>query len=75
MIPSAVLMPQEMRKSFGDLPTCLFPLGGADMLTMLCRKYKNAVDRIYVVAYERHEWIERHIKMKKLPNDLSGSFR
>jgi hypothetical protein len=67
LIPSAVLMPQEMRKSFGDLPTCLFPLGGADMLTMLCRKYKNAVDQIYVVAYERHEWIERHIKMKKLP--------
>ena len=67
LIPSAVLMPQEMRKSFGDLPTCLFPLGGEDMLTMLCRKYEKAVDRIYVVTYERHEWVERYIKMKKLP--------
>lgn len=67
LIPSAVLMPHEMRKSFGDLPTCLFPLGGVDMLSMLCRKYKAAVDRIYVVSYEKHEWIERYVRIKKLP--------
>lgn len=66
LIPSAVLMPKAMRKSFGNLPTCLFPLGGSNMLSMLCDKYKAVVDRIYVVSYERHEWVERYIKTKGL---------
>lgn len=60
-------MPREMRKSFGDLPTCLFPLAGVDMLTMLYKKYKDAVDVIYVIAYEKEERIEQYIRAKKLP--------
>lgn len=67
LIPSAVLIPKEMRKSFGDIPTCLFPFNGKAMLSNIYDKYKNIVDEVYVVSHRRSDLIERYIRLNKLP--------
>lgn len=70
LVPSAVLVPQDMRKTFGDLPTALFPLGDRTMIEHIYNKYKNAVDKVYVVVYEKSLLIEDYIALKKLPIEL-----
>jgi hypothetical protein len=67
LIPSAVLMPREMRKIFGDLPTALFPLADRPMLYHLCQSYHGCVDEIYIVCYEQTEQVKNYIKAQKLP--------
>ena len=67
LIPSAVLMPREMRKIFGDLPTALFPLADRPMLYHLCQSYHGCVDEIYIVCYEQTEQVKSYIKAQKLP--------
>ena len=67
LIPSAVLMPREMRKIFGDLPTAMFPLADRPMLYRLWQTYCNHVDEIYVVCYEQVEQVRSYIKAQKLP--------
>lgn len=67
LIPSAVLMPREMRKIFGDLPTAMFPLADRPMLYHLWQTYRERVDEIYVVCYEQTEQVKAYIKAQKLP--------
>ncbi len=70
LIPSAVLMPREMRGAFGNLPTALFPLGRKPMLYHLYEKYKNHVDKIVVVGYEKVDKIAAYIEASHLPIEL-----
>ena len=67
LIPSAILMPKEMRKSFGDLPTALFPLGDKPMLARICEQYADYVDEIYLVAHFKKEKISEYVNAKSLP--------
>lgn len=67
LIPSAVLMPREMRQRFGELPTGLFPLGNQPMLWHLCQKYRERVDKIYVITHRKAERVEAYINARKLP--------
>ena len=67
LIPSAVLMPPEMRESFGALPTGMFPLNGKPMFSHLVAKYVGKVDATYTVLYEKKEKVEEYIKAKRLP--------
>lgn len=70
LIPSAVLVPKDMRRNFGDLPTGLFPLGDKPMLKKIYDKYKNSVDKIYVAVYKKYELIENYLAAQKLPIEL-----
>lgn len=70
IIPSATLIPVEMRKSFGTIPTCLFPLGNSTMLQLLCDKYKDVADEIYVLANLEEQQISNYIELRKLPVQL-----
>lgn len=70
LIPSAVLMPREMRSVFGNLPTALFPLAGKPMITHLYNKYNEYVDEIFVVGYERYQKIDKYINAMQLPVHL-----
>lgn len=67
LIPSAVLMPRDMRKIFGDLPTAMFPIEGRPMLYHLWKAYRNRVDAIYVVCYEQAEQVRAYVNAQKLP--------
>lgn len=67
LIPSAVIVPREMRKKFGELPTALFPLGNITMLEHIIKQYSELVDQIYVVTSEKKELIEDYVSIKKLP--------
>lgn len=67
LIPSAVLMPREMRNTFGDLPTGLFPLGGKPMIYHIYNKYKDYIDAIYVLTYEKEEKVRQYISDVNLP--------
>lgn len=70
LIPSAVLVPKEMRKNFGELPTALFPLADVPMIEHIYKKYKNVVDKIYITVYKKKELIEQYIISKKLPIEI-----
>lgn len=70
LIPSAVLMPREMRSTFGSLPTALFPLGRKPMLYHLCEKYVNLVDKVFVVGFERSEMLSSYIEASHLSVEM-----
>ena len=67
LIPSALLVPSDMRNKFGELPTALFPLGNKTMIERLYDKYKNIVDVIYIVVKRKQLLINDYINSKKLP--------
>lgn len=67
LIPSATLIPREMRSRMGAIPTCLFPLNNGTMLQQLCQKYDNYTDKIYVLANKGEEQIRNYVELKKLP--------
>ena len=67
LIPSALLVPPDMRNKFGELPTALFPLGNKTMIERLYDKYKDIVDVIYIVVKRKQLLINDYINSKKLP--------
>lgn len=67
LIPSALLVPSDMRNKFGELPTALFPLGNKTMIERLYYKYKDIVDVIYIVVKRKQLLINDYINSKKLP--------
>lgn len=67
LIPSALLVPLDMRNKFGELPTALFPLGNKTMIERLYDKYKDIVDIIYIVVKRKQLLINDYINSKKLP--------
>lgn len=67
LIPSALLVPSDMRNKFGELPTALFPLGNKTMIERLYDKYKDIVDVIYIVVKRKQLLINDYINFKKLP--------
>lgn len=66
LIPSATLVPREMRSNLGNIPQILYPLNGRTMLEHICETYRVAVDQIYVVGHKKYEFIEDFVKWKKL---------
>ena len=67
LIPSALLVPSDMRNKFGELPTALFPLGNKTMIERIYDKYKDIVDVIYIVVKRKQLLINDYINSKKLP--------
>ena len=67
LIPSALLVPSDMRNKFGELPTALYPLGNKTMIERLYDKYKDIVDVIYIVVKRKQLLINDYINSKKLP--------
>lgn len=67
LIPSALLVPSDMRNKFGELPTALFPLGNKTMIERLYDKYKDIVEVIYIVVKRKQLLINDYINSKKLP--------
>lgn len=65
LIPSATLIPKEMRGKFGEIPTILYPLNNIPLIEHLYRQYKDIVDYIYVIAYKKKEFISDYINIKK----------
>lgn len=67
IIPSAALMPRDMRRRFGELPAGLFPLADRPMLWHIWQQYKGKVDKIYVVTCRKHERVQAYIASQRLP--------
>lgn len=67
LIPSAILVPKEMRKSLGDIPTALFPVNNTTMLEHIYNRYKKIVDVIYIIVDENYDLIQNYISVKKIP--------
>lgn len=70
LIPTATIVPENMRGKFGNLPTVLFPLGNKTMLQLIYEQYKTLVDKVYVVVYQKRHLIEDFIKRLKLPIEI-----
>lgn len=66
LIPSAILIPKEMRSRMGAIPTCLFPLNGSTMVEHICRQYKDAVDAVYVLVNREKKQVYDYVALKKL---------
>lgn len=67
LIPSAILIPREMRRYLGEIPTCLFPLGDKSMLEKIYDHYKDSVDKVYLVVGKEKEQVYRFLQAKNLP--------
>lgn len=67
LIPTAVLISNEMQQKFGKLPTGLFPLHDRPMLSHIYEKYKNVVDEVYAITFEKSDKIKEYVQFKKLP--------
>lgn len=67
LIPSAILIPREMRKNLGDIPTCLFPLGDKAMLEKIYEHYKDKVDLFYLVVGKEQQQVYDYLNAKTLP--------
>lgn len=66
LIPSAVLLPKELGRKFGNIPTGMIPLGNKTMLENIINQYHPYVDKIYIVGYEKFDQIEKYIEAKKV---------
>lgn len=66
LIPSATLIPAEMRSQMGNIPVCLFPLQNMTMLERICNQYLDTVDRIYVVVLQGKEQVRDFVALKAL---------
>lgn len=66
LIPNAIFVPSDMQKKFGAVTPALVPLGNLSMLENIVLKYKNYVDKVYVVCYEQVDDIKRLINIKGL---------
>lgn len=66
LIPSAILIPREMRNNFGDIPQVLFPLNNQTMLEHICEEFNELVDAVYVIAHKKAALIDDFVKWKNL---------
>lgn len=66
LIPSATLIPDEMRSQMGMLPSCLFPLQNVTMLERICDWYSGTADVVYVVTGKAKEKVREYVAVKKL---------
>ena len=67
LIPSATLVPVEMRSKLGSIPVSLFPLQSVVMLERIYNWYRNDVDKVYIIADQGKKKIYEYIKLKGLP--------
>lgn len=56
-IPSALLVNEELKSQFGEIPSVLVPLESKTILDHLYDKYYDHVDKIAVIASEKSELI------------------
>jgi hypothetical protein len=70
LIPSAILVPKEMRNKLGDLPSILYPLNGVPMLHHIYKQYEGKVDKIYIVICKKKELVCDYVGLKKMPIDI-----
>ncbi len=66
LIPNAISVPSDMQKKFGLVTPALVPLGNLSMLENIVLKYKNYVDKVYIVCYEQIDAVKRLINIKGL---------
>lgn len=64
LIPSATLIPKEMRSRMGMLPVCLFPLQNVTMLERICNWYSDVADEVYVVTGKAKEKVREYTALK-----------
>lgn len=66
LVPSATLIPKEMRTHFGEIPTALYPLNDRPIIDHLYEQYRDKVDRFIVVSFKKSTLLKDYIKTKKL---------
>lgn len=66
LIPSATLIPKEMRNRFGEIPAILYPLNGMPLIEHIYRQYKDIVDNIVLVLHKKKELAIDYVTTKGL---------
>lgn len=66
LIPSAALIPKEMRNKFGEIPAILYPLNGIPLIEHLYEQYKTIVDKVVIVLYKKKELVIDYVTAKNL---------
>ena len=66
LIPSATLIPTDMRAKMGAIPSCLFPLHNATMLELICKQYSGVADEVYVAAGHNRERLHEFAALKSM---------
>ncbi len=61
LVPSATLVPEEMRLDLGPIPMCMIPLEGRPALDHISEKYAELGTENYVATMERREELENYL--------------
>ena len=61
LVPSATLVPEEMRLELGPIPMCMIPLEGRPALDHISEKYGDLETENYVATMQRHEELENYL--------------
>jgi hypothetical protein len=63
LVPSAKLVPDELKLDLGPIPTCLIPLQGRSMLHHIEQRYRDGGDVTpYIACRERIEAVQTHVR-------------
>jgi NDP-sugar pyrophosphorylase family protein len=68
LVPSAGLVPKEMRLDLGDLPTALIPLDGKPVLRHINAQYEMFSHiKKYIAINERTQQVQQYLKAADIP--------
>lgn len=68
LLPSAILVPDELRLDLGRIPTGMIPLHGKPVIQHIAESYEGVTT--YVACHERRELIAEYIQREGLDWDL-----
>ena len=69
-IPSAEIIPIDMQKKFGEIPSALVPLAETTILENILNKYNGLYDKAIIIVYKQKEELKRYIKNKGLTVEI-----
>jgi NDP-sugar pyrophosphorylase family protein len=61
LVPSATLVPEEMRLDLGPIPMCMIPLEGRPSLDHISEKYEELETENYVATMQRRAELENYL--------------
>lgn len=66
LVPSAALIPREMRKRFGEIPPVLYPLNGMPLIEHLYKQYASKTGLFIIVVYKKAELVRDYVRTRQL---------
>lgn len=70
IIPAAKVVDKELQQQVGNIPSASVPLYKKLLIDIIYEKYIDIIDKIYIVVFEKKEFIENYILKRGLNIEL-----